>query len=337
MKFSFAAAAASPLLRQLVLYTALAVSPASALAGDSKGTFTLALENDLFAAGSDSHYTHGTEIAYVSDTYMPGWMDSVLGVLPFHRDGDDARISWSLGQQMYTPADLDSTALIVDDRPYAGWTYTSLGVLSESQHDSKRHVDILELIVGIVGPDSGAEKTQRAIHKILDSDRPRGWDNQLGNEITADLRYQRKWAWPLIDNRIDVLPFGSFTLGSSQRRASAGFTFRVGSGLNADYGPPLIHPKEGSSSYFKASQVFYWYLFIGAQGEFVDYNIFLDGNRDGDSHSVDREEWIGNIQAGAVVGAGNWRISLTNLFLSREFKTQDEPDEYGSIAVSYRF
>lgn len=336
MKVSITASTMS-LLRQLALYAAVAVLPVSGLAEDSKGTLTLALENDLFAADSDHHYTHGTEIAYVSDTYMPSWMDSILGILPFHQKGNDARISWSLGQQMYTPGDLDSTALIVDDRPYAGWTYTSFGVLSESSQHSNRHVDILELIVGIVGPNSGAEKTQRAFHKIFDSDRPRGWDNQLDNEITADVRYQRKWAWPLVDNRIDVLPFGSFTLGSSQRRASAGFTFRMGSGLNADYGPPLIHPKEGSSSYFNASQTFYWYLFIGAQGEFVDYNIFLDGNRDGDSHSVDREEWVGNIQVGAVLGAGNWRLSLTNLFQSREFETQDDTDEYGSIAVSYRF
>ncbi|KJS09278.1 MAG: hypothetical protein VR73_02885 [Gammaproteobacteria bacterium BRH_c0] len=311
--------------------------PVIAQAGDSKGTFTLALDNDLFASGADRHYTHGTEIAYVSDTYMPSWVDSAINILPFHQEGDEARLSRSLGQQMYTPTDIETTALVTDDRPYAGWLYTSIGVLSESKQEDHRHVDLLELIVGTVGPDSGAASTQKAIHKVIGSDEPMGWDNQLDDEVTADLRYQRKWALRLVDNYIDVLPFASFTLGSSQRRVGTGFTVRLGSGLNTDYGPPLIHPKEGSASYFKPNQSFYWYLFVGAQGEYVDYNIFLDGNRDGDSHSVEREDWVGNVQAGAVLGAGNWRISLTNLFLSREFETQEESDEYGSIAISYRF
>jgi len=313
------------------------VHPLAVEADDSKGTLTLTLDNDLFASGTDRHYTHGTQMAYVSDTYMPAWLDTALSILPFHSAGDESRLSWALGQQMYTPSDLDATQLIVDDRPYAGWLYSSFGVLSESTHNSNRHVDVLELIVGVVGPDSGAENTQKAIHKLLDSDEPMGWDNQLDDEVTADLRYQRKWSLRLVDNYIDVLPFTGFTLGSSQRRVSTGFTFRLGSGLNTDYGPPLIHPKEGTASYFKPNQSFYWYLFVGAQGEYVDYNIFLDGNRDGDSHSVDREEWLGNVQAGAVMGAGNWRVAVTNLFVTREFATQEQSDEYGSISVSYRF
>lgn len=308
-----------------------------ALANDSKGTLTLSLENDLFASGNDRHYTHGTEIAYVSDTFMPELVMNTINLLPFHDEGDEARLSWSLGQQMYTPANLHEEELIADDRPYAGWLYMSLGVLSESTRNHHRHTDILELIVGVVGPDSGAENTQKALHKVLDSDKPRGWDNQLHNETTVDLRYQREWAISLVDNHIDILPFAGFTAGSSQRRAGLGLTARLGSGLNADYGPPLIHPKEGAASYFKPDQGFYWYLFAGVQGEYVDYNIFLDGNRDGDSHSVEPEEWVGNAQAGLVLGAGNWRISLTNLFLTREFEGQGEPDEYGSISVSYRF
>ncbi|HEY3699135.1 MAG TPA: lipid A-modifier LpxR family protein, partial [Spongiibacteraceae bacterium] len=45
----------------------------TAQAEDGKGALTVALENDLFGAGTDKHYTHGTEISYVSDTYQQDW------------------------------------------------------------------------------------------------------------------------------------------------------------------------------------------------------------------------------------------------------------------------
>lgn len=315
----------------------LMASAVPAVAWDDKGTLTLALENDLFSSGDDRHYTHGTQIAYVSDTFMPGWVEATLGALSFKDKGDEARFSWSLGQKMFTPENISRSELIEDDRPYAGWLYTSFGFVSESRGTGIGHVDSMELILGVVGPDSGVESTQKAVHKLIDSPEPKGWKNQLDDEVTADLRYQREWSISLLPGYADVLPFVGVTLGSSQRRASTGFTFRLGSGVNGDYGPPLIRPREGGTSHFKPHQPFYWYLFAGAQGEYVDYNIFLDGNRDGNSHSVERREWLGNAQAGAVVGAGNWRLSLTNLWLSREFEGQDAPDEYGSIAVSYRF
>jgi hypothetical protein len=323
-------------LQPAVLAGALAMSLAT-LADDGKGTLTLALENDLFASGGDEHYTHGTEIAYVSDTYMPGWFERAAALLPFHDKDDETRFSWSLGQQMYTPDNLQAETVIADDRPYAGWLYTSLGLVSESRESGDRHVDTVELVVGLVGPDSGAENTQKAIHKVLDSDTPKGWDNQLDDEVTVDLRYQREWTITLVDDHLDMLPATGFTLGSSQRRAQAGLTLRIGDGLDADYGPPLIRPRTVGSHYFRSPQPFYWYVFAGARGQYVDYNIFLNGNRDGDSHSVEPREWVGSVQAGAVMGWDGWRISITNIFQSREFEKQDDPDEFGSIAVSYRF
>lgn len=313
-----------------------------AVAGDREGTLSLALENDLFGAGTDRHYTHGTEINYVSDTYQPAWLKAFASGIGFHDDGDELRFAWSLGQQMYTPSDLRRTDLIVDDRPYAGWLYTSIGLTSDSRLAAERDggvrtIDRIELIVGIVGPDSRAEDTQRALHKVFDSEEPRGWDNQLRNEATVDLQYQREWIVPLIGNHVDVVPRVGLSLGSSQRHAGTGFTLRVGSGLDADAGPPLIRPIATGSHYFKPSQRFYWYLFAGAHGRYVDYNIFLDGNTDGDSHSVEAEEWVGEVQAGLVMGIENWRLTLTEIYRSREFEGQDEPDEFGSVALSYRF
>lgn len=317
------------------LLTLALTLPLCALAADSKGTLNVSLENDLFGKGSDKHYTHGTEVTYVSDTNPRNDQPLLARLMPWYDEGDETRYVVALGQHMYTPEDTERRDLILDDRPYAGWLYVSLGLLNES-NGSSRHVDRLELILGRVGPDSSADSLQREIHRLTDSDYPAGWENQLDNEWTADLQYQRQWMLPLVGDSVDLVPqiFGS--VGTSQRFAGLGLTLRIGSGLASDYGPPLIRPTASGSHYFKPSQPFYWYLFIGANGRYVDHNIFLDGNRDGNSHSVEREEWVGDAQAGLVLGWGNWRLALTNIIRSREFIGQKETDEFGALAVSYR-
>lgn len=318
-----------------VLAVLLAALPAAAR--DGKGTLNLTLENDLWGAGTDEHYTHGTEISYTSDTYQPAALMKLFSWLPFYEPAADTRFTWSLGQQIYTPSDIEETELIVDDRPYAGWLYFSLGLLTDNREGRVRHVDKLELVLGLVGPDARGEESQRAIHKITDSDLPQGWDNQLDNEGTVDLAYQRQWMLPLIEDHIDLVPVARFNLGTSMRYVGTGITLRIGSGLGSDYGPPLIRPSSTGSHYFQPSQRFFWYLFAGVHGNYVDHNIFLDGNDDGNSHSVDKKEWVGNAQVGAVAGFGNWRLALTNIFRTREFHGQPESDEFGSISISYRY
>ncbi|HSB94874.1 MAG TPA: lipid A deacylase LpxR family protein [Spongiibacteraceae bacterium] len=318
----------------------LAAAAASLIANnawseDSKGSLTLAVENDLFGAGTDKHYTHGTEITYVSDTYQPSWLLTAASWMPFFESNVETRFVTSLGQQIYTPADTQTESLVADDRPYAGWLYGSVGLLNDYRA-SARYVDKLELVVGLVGPQSGAQSVQRTVHKWIGSDISQGWDNQLHNETTVDLQYQRTWMLPLVDNNIDVVPDIGFTLGTSQRYVQTGATLRIGSGLGADFGPPLIRPGAAGGQYFKPVQNFYWYLFGGAHGRYVEHNIFLDGNTDHDSHSVRKNSWVGDLQAGLVMGIGNWRLTLTEILRSKEFEGQDDPDEFGAIAVTYR-
>lgn len=305
-------------------------------AADGKGSLTLAVENDLFGAGTDSHYTHGTEVTYVSDTYQPRWLLNLASGLPFYETSAETRLVWSLGQQIYTPADITQKLPQPDDRPYAGWLYTSLGLVTDNRARA-HYVDKLEIVAGLVGPDSGAERMQKNIHKLTDSEQPKGWDNQLDNEATIDVQYQREWMLPLIDNNLDIVPRVAATLGTARRDAGAGFSLRLGSGLGSDFGPPLIRPAAAGMQYFKPRQPFYWYVFAGAHGRYVQHNIFLDGNSDDDGPSVDKKSWVGEVQAGLVLGWENWRATLTEIARTREFEGQENTDEYGAIAISYRF
>jgi hypothetical protein len=326
----------SRLFSLLSLLSLLPLWTTPSWAADGKGTLTLSLENDLFATSRDRHYTHGTEINFVSDTYVPHWFQTLAAWMPFYSTNDDTRFSWALGQQFFTPTNLQASALQTDDRPYAGWLYTSFGLLTD-HHEQGRHVDSFELTLGTVGPDSGAESTQREVHEFIGSDVAQGWDNQLHNEVTVDISYDRQWMLPIIENHLDLVPHTGFMLGNSQRYIGAGFSLRIGSGLDADFGPPLIRPVTSAARYFKPSQPFFWYLFIGTHGRYVGHNIFLDGNNDGDSHSVDAREWVGDAQAGLIIGYQDWRVTMTHIARSREFEGQKETDKFGSLSISYRF
>ncbi len=307
-----------------------------AYAADSKGSFTVALENDLFGGGGDKHYTHGTELTYVSDTYQPTWILNAASALPFYQTNADTRLVVSLGQQIYTPIDIEAEIPDSTDRPYAGWLYASVGLVTDQRAQS-HYVDKLELVLGYVGPDSGAESVQKTVHKWVDSPQPKGWDYQLHSEVTLDLQYQREWTVPLIDNNLDIVPRMAFTVGTGRRDIGTGFTLRLGSGLDSDFGPPLIRPAAAGMQYFKPKQPFYWYFFAGAHGRYVEHNIFLDGNTDDDSASVDKKHWVGEVQGGFVMGWENWRVTLTEIVRTREFEGQKDPDEFGAVSISYRF
>lgn len=315
---------------------AVLLATSTAWSEDGKGALTFAFENDLWGAGTDRHYTHGTEITYVSDTYQPQWLRTAASWLPLFDTDTETRLVVSLGQQIYTPADIETEELIRDDRPYAGWLYLSVGLLNDNRK-TEGFIDQLDVVIGQVGPDSGAESVQRTVHKWLESDEARGWDNQLHNETTIDLQYQRSWMLPLIDNNVDIVPRVAFTLGTARRDVQAGFTMRFGSGVASDFGPPLMRTNNAGSQYFTPNQRFYWYLFAGANGRYVEHNIFLDGNTDHDSHHVHKNSWVGDVQAGLVAGFQNWRLTLTQIWRSKEFEKQDESDEFGAIAITYRF
>jgi lipid A 3-O-deacylase len=79
----------------------------------------------------------------------------VIEKLPFvNEPGFQHAVSFSIGQNIYTPEDLERSDLIQDDRPYAVITYLAIGLHSKNSH----RMDSLELDLGIVGPYSYAEQ-----------------------------------------------------------------------------------------------------------------------------------------------------------------------------------
>jgi lipid A 3-O-deacylase len=327
-------------MKKISLYAGIAFiiasTPAFAEEKDDKGVFNVVIENDKFA-GSDRDYTNGIRFAWLSsEEQMPHWIQEVAGVLPLAAKGKK-RISIAAGQSMFAPDDTSRVYPITTDRPYAGWLYGSVGMVS----DTGKTLDNVMLTLGMVGPASYAEETQKLIHRIADKPEPMGWDTQLKNEVGVMLTYERKWR-----GLYEVSPFGlgvDFTphlgvnLGNVTTDASAGATFRAGYDLPADYGPPRIRPSLPGSDFFEPVQKLSGYLFTTVAERAVARNIFLDGNTFRDSPSVDKEIFVSSLQVGAALTYGETRLSYTQVFMTKEYKTQAQSPQFGALTLSHRF
>ncbi|MET0156118.1 MAG: lipid A deacylase LpxR family protein [Rickettsiales bacterium] len=305
---------------------------------DDRGVVTVNFENDVFS-GSDDGYTNGARIAWLSpEKNLPYWIERGSDLFPFFAKEGHKRYSFALGQTMFAPEDLTRTDLIKDDRPYAGFLYGSVGVLSDTGY----RLDNLMLSLGMVGPSSLAEQTQKTVHSFTPgSVYPRGWENQLSDEPGVVLAYERKWRglyeFSPFGPAFDVTPQLGGMLGNVYTNATAGATFRFGYDLPADYGPPLIRPSLPGSDFFVPSRKLGWYLFAGLEARAVARDIFLDGNSFRDSHSVNKNIFVGGAQTGVALTYKNTRVAYTHAFRTKEFEQQKDPDMFGALTLSVRF
>jgi hypothetical protein len=314
-----------------------AALPAAAEEVQRTGVWNLLVENDLFY-GSDRNYTSGVGLAWVaSPKPPPEWAARMARGVPWFPEIGEIRHGYIVGQNMYTPRDITVADPPPGERPYAGWLYATIGLGVESPGQT----DQFAITVGVVGPASLAEQGQKAIHDLIGSPEPRGWDTQLRNEPGIELAYQRRWRDVATEKfegiELDLTPHAGGALGNVYTYANAGFTVRLGKRLASDLGPIRIRPSPPGSGFFIPSDTFSWYVFAGVDGRAVARNIFLDGNTWKDSRSVKREPLVGDLQWGLAVTWKGARLSYTHVRRTREFETQARSDDFGAFAVSFAF
>lgn len=319
----------------IALLTAFsAASPAFGGEEALSGVLSVVIENDLFYS-RDRDYTNGLALIWVpTENSTPAWALRIARWLPWFPQDGLVRHGYGFGQNMYTPRDITVADPPLEDRPYAGWLYGTIAVGAETG----RQLDQFALTLGMVGPASLAEETQTFVHKVLNTDIPRGWDTQLQNEPGFYVTYQRSWrelaARALNGLDLDLTPHIGGALGNVYTYAGAGLTVRLGRNLPLDYGPPRIQPSLPGSGSFAPTQRFEWYLFAGLEGRAVVRNIFLDGNTFRDSRSVNKEPFVGDVQLGIALTWRGWRLSYTHVMRTREFESQSGRDEFGALSLS---
>lgn len=323
-----------------------------------RNIFTLQVENDVFnrIGKSDRDYTNGVRFGWLSPALpeLPNGIATLLTFPTFFGEGPVSsvtrRVGISVGQNIYTPQDTDSSGPIFNDRPYVGWLYASFALQQtykranpETGKDDPVRLDTIALDLGLVGPAAGGEFVQNNFHKLIGVDTANGWANQIHNEPTFGLTFERRWRVghgivfdePKLE--YDVVPRLGATIGNAQTFASIGGTVRIGKELRSDFGPTRARPALPGSEGF-IGDGFGWYLFAGLGADAVGRNMFLSGNWDGnDVVSVTPRPFVGEASVGIAVLFRGVRIAYTQVLRTPEFYERTRFDQFGSLNVTFRY
>jgi len=327
-------------MRLFLIFLFCFLVTAPALAAKDR-VFTVNFENDKFLSGTDQNFTNGVRFTVdFGEKSQPKFIKGFFDALPLLPKTYDERIlSLAVGQNMYTPQDISTPALVTGDRPYGGWLYVEAG----AQVRKGDHRDIFSLQLGVTGPASGAGAVQRWYHNIRNVAIPQGWSNQIRTEPGIVLSYARVWDFLETIGNTDwgfsISPHVAGVVGNIFTHGAGGVSLRFGKGLDADNGPPpRIAPAAPSSSYFGEAEKFAIYVFASAEGRAVARNIFLDGNTFTTSHSVAKKHILGQFQVGLVIIAKTgWRLSYAQTWQTREFVIQPKRHSYGTMTLSALF
>ncbi|MCF3945337.1 lipid A deacylase LpxR family protein [Acidiphilium sp. AL] len=318
----------------------LSLAPLTAQAGQGfpSGIWTIQDENASISTQSltDRYYVNGLHIGWTSHR---GDVPSFLAGLGHVVWGDGTqRVSIGVTQKIFTPAATQLADPPLNDEPYAGYLAATLGLIQ----DTSTTRSVLAVSAGVVGRDAGAEIVQNGFHSVIGQNGTHGWAHQLPSEPAFDILVSRTWRVPLgrFGNGIeaDALPQLSGMIGTTEIYAQPAVTFRIGEGLNSDFGTPLLRPGPSGSDAYRPTRPFVWYVFGGIAGKLVGHDEFLQGADFQTSRSVDPYRAVGQIEAGVAIIWRGLRFSYTQVFQTRRFHGQiGGIHEYGSLAVSARF
>ena len=256
--------------------------------------------NDVVDSGSDDQFSAGWSIQKHSpaakyweelrQTRLSQWIaDHVPGLSP--QPGRWLRRGIGIGQIAQTPRNIRTSDLIVDDVPYAG----ALFAMHSWYAFSDDVLNGFQVTYGLIGPESFAGDFHVMVHKGLSiGNEPMGWDNQLKNEPILNLSYIRSRMQGRLGHRAawsaDWATSAGAGVGNFVTYGYLGLEGRVGwnkpRGFAHAPGPPgrnvMLNPTlgvEGDSPGI--------YLSAMIRGNYIPYNVLLDGNTFTDSHSVE--------------------------------------------------
>jgi lipid A 3-O-deacylase len=302
---------------------------------DPGSIVTVQIENDaLSLPATDELYTSGERLGYVLPT---GELPNFLSRFGHQIYGSGTqRLEFDLQQVIFTPTDTQVYDPNPRDQPYSA----ELSLHTSLIQDTTTTRSIAQVSIGVVGPDALGQSVQNGFHEVIGDTPNRGWRYQLHNEPTLDFMAGRTWrenvgSFAGVDAQ--VLPQVTAQVGNTESYAQAGAIFRIGQGLDSDFGPALIQPGISGSDAYTPTRPVVWYVFGGAVGRLVANDIFIQGNDFQSSRSVALTPMQADFEIGAALIVHGVRVTATEVLETPEFHGSAPAFQYGSVAISGRF
>jgi lipid A 3-O-deacylase len=331
------------MIRRTTMAVAMAVAVCPTLARaaeptpDTANIWTLQVENASISAGdlTDRFYTNGIKLGWTSGTdAVPDFLSRLGHSL--WGDGQQ-RIGFSVTQQIYTPADTELTIPNPRDRPYAGLLLGNFSLMSDDENSRS----LMMFSFGLVGPGAGGEGVQNGFHDLIGQRENKGWDSQIPNTPAFELLHEKTWRLPIKQFsglETDALPALTVGIGDVRDYVQVGVSFRLGQGLDSDFGVPRLQPGLSGGDAYHATRPFAWYVFAGVDGQAVAYDLLLQSNPFRSGPHVSTVWDVGEMQAGFAIMTHGMRLTFAYVAQTQEFHGQTGGlHQFGSAALSVKF
>ena len=219
-------------------------------------------DNDFFTL-TDRYYSSGLSLTY---THL-----LKHGLL----NGGNEQLTFSIGQEVHTPSDIQTTEITEQDRPYVGF----LSLKAGWSYVKKNHGVDASILAGLAGNASGAGGFQRWYHNIFVISDPPVWVGEMENSLHANIYTSYRREWQLAPN-----PF-SITLVAQPALAFGTKDIYAHTDLIAYFGRK--NPLASSMAYHRIGSTQREIFFsLRAGYRYVGHNALLEGNFLGDTSSV---------------------------------------------------
>ena len=287
------------------------------------------IDNDLFAGDNqDRDYTGGMSITISGERARDGLLS--LDPLLRHLDqwlvrvkGTNVHHARQIGLMAFTPKDTLVREVQPDDRPYASLLFVSNGRVTVDADN--RGAWTSSLTIGVLGL-SVSERLHGAVHDLVGSEKPLGYDHQIsaGGEPTARYTLARQSLWVADPSgHIDVKTTVQGSVGFLTE-TSASISLRAGR-FNSpwwSFAPELTDYMAApvpSESYRGEREL---YVFLGARVKARAYNALLQGQfRDSEVRYTSSE--VQPLLAEAWIGVVTQILGQTQLSYALHYQTAE--------------
>jgi hypothetical protein len=303
--------------------------------GELREWSALTIDNDLFV-GNDSGYTSGIYYTYFEGSdeagFEPAWLTRPL---QWAYDNQSLIYQYNVttfGQVMVTPSDITIETPQLNDVPYSGLLF----IQQSNMKVYSNYSDKVSAVIGVLGPYSKAEQSQKVIHELFDSDMPQGWDYQLEDELVFQVSRGRVWrGWYSSENNTDILYGADAKLGTLESSLTAGMMIRYGRNIEKTYSTVILSNDRSSNPINIDSG---WYVYASMSVAYIANIIYLDGNTFKDSPSVDYDPLQVDLHVGFAYAWKNFSVAVVrnNLNWVHNDDRYSDIREYGSITFLWR-
>lgn len=278
-------------------------------------------DNDLFTF-TDQNYTQGINLEFASVVLKKNPINYLLV-----KDKNAVqKYVFALEQLCFTPKNIKSTEIQVQDRPFAATLLFKSAIYSTDTVRNFRLVSGLDF--GCIGPLAFGNEMQTTIHKATKNILPQGWRNQIAN--TFILNYNLALEKQIFRYRNVV------SLKSSSALQVGNLYSNISLGLNSSFG--LLN---SAFSRVKSSRKVQIYLYTQILGKGIGYDASLQGNlfQDKSPYTISNkaiERFTLQINYGLIFQSQKAYFELGLSHLTKEFETGSSVN-WGGVKLGFVF